>query len=89
MSKILDLASAITIAHIGKYDDSTDGEVWMEYRNGVLVGMTQMLMLLSPLLNEARNQVSRPQKPDKLKNEIMKFEQILGLEPELNVKETK
>jgi len=74
---ILNLATEITVRHIGSYDDTTHESDWLEYRNGVLAGIVETLSLFAPVLNEARKSGWSDLKA---KNVVTEIEKTLGIE---------
>ena len=82
--KILDLANEVTINHMGTYDNSADGDIWMEYRNGVLAGMLEILSLSSPVLNMARK---AGWTDIKAKEVVTEFEEAIGVTKTFKEKE--
>ncbi len=79
-NKLWKLSAELTIQALGPMDDHIDSDEWDLYRKGVYSGLTEMLSLVTPLLNQARSNGQRPQKPDKLREEINKFEDFIGFE---------
>lgn len=55
-------------------------DTYYDYKAGVKAGIIEMLSHFSPVLNAARSQCQRPQKPDKLKREIYLIEHNLGMD---------
>lgn len=79
-NKLWLLATELTVQKLGIMDDHIDSEEWNLYRDGVYSGLTEMLSLVTPVLNQARSNGQRPQKPDKLREEINNFEDSIGFE---------
>jgi len=73
------LAEELTDRRFVRDDDRYDDE-YFSYKKGVKAGIIEMLSMFSPVLNEARSQCQRPQKPDKLKREIYLIEHNLGMD---------
>lgn len=74
------LATELTVQKLGPMDDHIDSDDWDRYREGAYSGLMEMLSLVTPLLNQARSNGQRPQKPDQLRNEINSFEESIGFE---------
>jgi hypothetical protein len=79
-NKLRQIAVELTVQKYGPIDDYVNFEHWTVYREGVYAGLLEMLSLVNPMVNQAKSNAQRPQKPDLLREEISKFEESVGFE---------